>query len=479
MLPAEDTLSSQKKPLGQMQQLPLIARGLFLYQSDNTPYAKKIRDNISSDEDNAIFLNSKFADYLIPYDSDENITPLQLPQQSGTSHFSTYTVNPNINYVQSLLDGTKYYDITSSPADIPDLTTITMPNGLNISDEIQTQIGIMQALAKLRINGGPFVQGDVTLTTDPDRIEANVPVYTVANALTVATKTTQVAYNDYVVPLSTKSVPVMLPATDVKYLLSLVTSRFYTAQYIPYDKSHAGMEDWQYYIYLDPTTNKPVFKTGTTNEANVYIGAAPLYSMFMDGDINPNKITAQTATYGEYIPVPNQWALNAFKADFDGSGTKVTVQDLLTTADPALLTSIGDVYTAWKTAYKKDLGTDRTEENHIGPFAFANAGTTNAITIRATSVDDIANGNYVYTSGAYPREFLVIATVPSGATGLGQEFDSAVTTGQYALSLTTGKIYSQADGKPVMTQGSQPVEQVLDPDELLDKLPNIISKNPG
>ena len=223
-----------------------------------------------------------------------------------------------------------------------------------------------------------------------------------------------------------------LPSQQIQLFISS-NSRFYDGMFRPYKKDSA------FWIAQSKTDTKKVrvtTKQPAADEQILFKGKAPLYTLFVQGDINPNnKLIAASAGISK-LPVGDYWALENVQY------TEVaTVDAFLNENAQDLLKKIKAAHDAWrKSLNAKD---PFAVSNAMGPFEFVNQ--LQPILLVATSEADIKNGNYVYTSDFYPGEFLVMSNSETGSDELGQEFVFG-NAQRYAISLSSGNVYDSQKG---------------------------------
>ncbi len=254
-----------------------------------------------------------------------------------------------------------------------------------------------------------------------------------------------------------------LPGSPSNFI-SLVTSRIYDNAFIPFDKPHGGRPDLKYTVYKVAEEAPPLVvaappKTSIDGIPVTAITAgltAPLYSLFVDWDVNPNTIDQKAIAKIEYqqwlqqklggidfplpLPSPIQWALSSHGPIItDEQGNKERVVELLDEKASDLKTTIKAVHTEWKKTYSA-LGPEELERQ-LGVYRWVE-GEINPITLRASSAADVINGNFVYTSPFYPEEYLVLADDKEGTQKFATEYDVSQPQA-YAISLSSGKVYGR------------------------------------
>ncbi len=255
-------------------------------------------------------------------------------------------------------------------------------------------------------------------------------------------------YDDYVVAITidtnTKQpVLAMLPNSNILFMVSLVTSRFYDNQLRLYQKPL--YKDISFYVVDLGNGQKTVVTGSTGGKKVIYQSSSPYATLFMDPDINPNRIPPKNSP----LPVDPQWALGHLKVG--DSIIKTVIQH--ETAD--LFYAIENSYTNWKKSFLADPKNSWALENAMGPFEFT-TGLLHNIILMASSQADILNGNYVYVSANYPGEYLVLARDANGTTDLATEFDLG-SPQRYAISLANGNVYDSQDA----TQPGAIVNQIV------------------
>lgn len=433
---------------------PYFAFGQYVYETTDTPNIQSVRANLQSDPRRAA-LADKVVEYVVMVDDENNIVPLEMPRRMGPYNFPAYELNLKTHKMLSLFDGTFYQEGKTRPSgmDVTKILSNYFPQGVD-------QINAMKTFVTEQLRYGPFVAGDVKLTIDKKLQNAGVPVYKVPKKL-------ENGQDDYVVATVVMEVT-SLPGSPSHYV-SLVTSRIYDQSFIPYDKPHAGKKDMPYTVYKVADNQPPLVVAGVAQPkygTPISQGlSAPLYSLFMDPDVNPNTIKNKdivqkhaqwlaqklgrvkngAISWPLPVPVPDQWALSDRGPIIKKGTTQQRISQLLSQSAPDLKKTIEATYAAWK----KFMVAKSPEEidRMLGIFPWASTA-LRMINVRATSAEDVKRGNYIYTSPYYPGEYLVLAENKEGTQGVGKEFNVA-NPQPYLLSLSTGNVYAKPDGEPV------------------------------
>lgn len=454
---------------------PYGAFGTFVYQTADTPTIKNVRALLMQDPALASIAND-IVEYVLMLDDNGVIVSLQTPQQRGDFNYPTYVRNPKATKMLSLLDGSMYIDGRKQPSgiDVEKLIAGYFPAGAS-------QIQAVHAFIKSQLQYGPFSFGDVSLVIDRDLAEENVPVYKISKFL-------EGGFDDYVVATQGMQ-SVNLPGSPTNFV-SLVTSRIYDSNFVPYDKEHGNRKDLPYTVYRpegeegDPRvfTGSPQEKYGDAISQGLQ---APLFNLYMDPDINPNEIGEQYIQGREnqewlaeklgriqngaiqwplYPPVRVQWALNALVAPEKEGEDAERISDLLAKKSslPAvkkLMEAIQNSYTNWKKYYA--TLDQKAIDRELGIFPWGSDG-TRPINIRATSAQDVKNGNFVYTSPFYPDEYLVMSDDAKGTIRFATEYDPS-SPQRYVVSLTSGKVYDR-------NQQGEMIDRIANLDDLIRRV---------
>lgn len=444
-----------------------IARGTYIYQTQDTPYVQTLLQQIKSDDPNAQIMRNSLYDYVVFVNDPNNPVPVPLYIPSiKDGHAPTWDMNPNAQYMISLVEPT--VSVVDEQGHVSHLLNMYDSSGkmyvgkMDESDAVVNavkamkngsawleQINLVKAYFAEYAQNGPFDYGNYTLSIDPEFATKNVPIYKVQGSL-------EGGGDDYVVSLLDAGkgfMPLMLPRMMYteghpakQMFVSLVTSRFYTIAQSGNQLELAtggvmvipDLTDTPYWI----VTNNGISSITTTPQSSAATGTAPLYTLFVDEAFNPTELPTGVKS----LPTGSQWALNNLKINdpMDNSATPkmMTIEQVLTQyAGDAGLKNLQDAvnasYANWKQAieekYPEDI--DRMK----GPFDWI--GGLTPIQISATSANDIKNNIFVYISPEYPGEYLVISASKSGVQGT-VAFDQA-NPQQYAISLSTGNVYDR------------------------------------
>ncbi|MBI2774834.1 hypothetical protein HYX58_02420 [Candidatus Dependentiae bacterium] len=457
----------------------------FVYQTKDTPDIQAIVKQLGSDNK----LSALLRDYVVLVDpkAPTVLQPLLVPSPIGST-YGTPSLQPTPNAgdlrMVSLISGNVYtYDGNSSKADA-NLAQAEFPIDENIRIQAAAMKGVYDAQWKdvsEQLKYGPFKIGTVQLSIDKQLAEAGVFVYKVDSPL-IENGTT-----DYVVPLiidENKNLVVgQLPDDNVKFFVSVITSRFYDKMLNP------APERSPFFVYKSPTGS---FRLVASSKENSQYGdvvfkgdKTALYTLFMNPEINPTKPTpdqqkalanagAKTAdgkstVAAQLLPLPAQWALSDQGLVVDPADPKTYLGAFINQKAPQFRSQLDGIFTAWKNSMLKDPSLLKIE---LGPYRFTTDQVQN-IELYATSVDDLKNGSYVYTSDRWPAEFFVLSDDKDGTSNLGQEYNLAAPQ-RYAISLSNGQVHDAQ-------QSGQVVGTISDLDQLLDRaqrskkyLPNLL-----
>lgn len=412
-----------------------IANGYYVYQTQDTPVIQQFLRSSAGDEQEQLAKDNLY-DYVVCFDEKGAIVPLQTPQiTAGLA--PAYRLNPKVAYVVSLLD--------------PDLTMYDQQgkayDGTNYSGQAKALLqacGLEQQVNHVKSyisqKNGPFQLGSVTLTIDKTLLDAKIPVYKAAGFL-------ENGGDDYFVitqMLTGNALELPLINRSTTIILSLVTSRVYDSDMAPMAKDPADMKPY-FVLYNESTGVKISSKSGS--DTVLYSGQAPLYSIFVDGPVNPNTTTADqqqilkdnNITPNDRLPQIKQWALSrTFLASLAG-GSFANDYLFLQNKNSTLLDAINVSHDAW-VSYLLANPDDSQLNSRLGPFTFAVAPNGSPITIWSTGINDIRNAVYVYMMSKHPGEYFVLSGDINGNNRLGSAYDKDAPQ-QYAISLTTGNVY--------------------------------------
>lgn len=411
-----------------------VMQNVYIYQTKDTPIVDLVKKQIAANDPEKQLLLDHIVDYVVMLDTDNNIVPLMTPQPmalppgSKDSAFARYALNPQIDKMKSLVDGNdKAYDMQGN------LEDATIPADLAAPKEIASQITAMQTFFNQKIKYGPFKYNGTTLTIDKNLADANIFVYKAAGFL-------EGGFDDYFIALEmlkddkgqTQGLSAAsLPSSNIIFFISLVTSRFYDKDLQPYAPPVAPIKD--YYVTKDNT-----IATGKPSDTTLPQAQAPLYTLYVQGEYNPSP---KPANFSGILPVPPYWALDYPKFALGGvSPIRTGLKDQTT-----LLNAIKAAHESWITVL--DISNPGALSLKMGPFDFT-SGTLENIRLRAFNASAIQVGYYVYTSGRYPDEFVVMSKNADGTDGVGEEFGNQ----QYLISLSNGNVYdAQANGDVAKT----------------------------
>jgi hypothetical protein len=176
---------SPSMSLGNQQQLPanqglqpgtqLIGQGIYIYQTDSTPMAQYLQQQIVPE------LKELAQDYVVCVDESNNIIPAQVTEIVGSSESKKNPVrwseNPNIALIISLVSGTAYLPNgtvlrqADGSLDYQPVNAV-LSNQLPNSKSLKEQIGAMRYFAQGLVEQGPFTLREgikATLVTGLDQ----------------------------------------------------------------------------------------------------------------------------------------------------------------------------------------------------------------------------------------------------------------------------------------------------------------------
>ncbi len=430
---------------------PYVGWGLYIYQTKDTPFIKNIRSTISHDDIDQAVAAQDLVDYVIMLDEGYNIVPLQTPQPQAPYNYASYTLNPDIVYMVSLLDPslTLYaknkkdwgvYDKDNVKKVEELITSLEGSSFKNVQspnkDRVFSQIAQMQQFLGKQAQFGPFSIGLVTMSINRAWFSKGIYIYKVPGYLGNG-------IDDYVIALDRSGAVMQLPGA-VGNFISLVTSRIYDSLFKPQNVK------LDYYIMKKSegapeqvTTSQKKFLqkvpgaiTACSTEEGKKLGGgtnekAPLYTLFVEGSINPTKCN------GKDLPNPPDWALNQYS--FSPQDEKpLSINDFLTANEKNLQEAIIASHDAWRKSL--DLTDPMIVARQMGPFNFTPEGSLQNVKLTAVSEAAIINQNFVYRLDTVPDEYFVLATDAQG-TNAGEPYNAG-SPQQYAVSLSTGHVYS-------------------------------------
>lgn len=409
-----------------------VIQGVYIYQTKDTPIVDLVKKQIAADDAEKQLLLDAITDYVVMLDSSNNIVPLMTPQPmvlpagSKDSAFVHYALNPQIDKMKSLVDGSSSaYDAHGGIEN-----NVALPADLSAPKAVADQIQAMQTFFNTKIKYGPFKYNGTILTIDKTLADANIFAYKAAGFL-------EGGFDDYFVALEamkdektgkTVLVAASLPSNGIVYFVSLVTSRFYDKNLQPYAPPVApNLRD--YYIKDNNVA------TGKPDDATLPQAKAALYTLFVQGEYNPSP---KPANFVGSLPVKPYWALDSSMFNLQGiSPISKALTDLKQTT---LLAAIKTAHENWITVL--DVSDPGALSKKMGPFDFTTGAIEN-VRLRALNASALKLGYYIYTSGRYPDEFLVVSKNETGTDGVGEEFGDQ----QYLISLSNGNVYdAQANG---------------------------------
>jgi hypothetical protein len=451
-----------------------------VYQTKDTPEIRAIIKQLGSDNPIA----NVVMDYVVLSDPENpnTLAPLLVPSPIGSPYGTpSYQLTPNYRTMKmvSLISGSAYtFDGQSSKVDPSALAALIDPNIAKQVEAMKRVYDEQWTTVSENLKYGPFKIGIAQLSIDKNLAEKGIFVYKIDSP------TIENGINDYVVPIvldeSKKPVVGQLPNDNVQFFVSVITSRFYDKMLQP------AQQKVSFFVYKTPAGS---FMLQSSSKENSDLGKTlfkgekiPLYTLFMDPEVNPNKPTpaqqkilvdagAKTAdgtptTASKVLPLPNQWALSD-QGLFVDYANNLRLGSFIEQKAPELRTQINRIFTQWKNDVLKDPSLIKIE---LGPFRFTTDLVEN-ILLYATSVDDIRNGNYIYTSAQWPEEYLVLADDKDGNINLGAEYNLA-SPQRYAISLSNGNVYDAQNA-------GQVVNIIADLDQLLQRAQRTKSFSPA
>ena len=473
-----EKITGDKKALG-AHNVPFVGRGEYIYMTQDTPFIKQFNQIYKDDPEAQFHQDYSFYDYIVMLNESGKQVALEVPSGAGNQFgFQTYQLNAKeAEFACSLLQlddasaqGSASIIVYNNAGDEKRLS---VKLDAFVPDEIHPQVSAIRRYIHEEMKYGPFMIGGVKLETEHTWVENEIQLYRVPGFL-------ENGKDDYVVALDLKQQPIMLPNYNVKYFVSLVTSRFYDNTYHPWKNKTLGYDDFNVYIVKDESAeagyhvyafpaaydaeNNAQSPLADKKDAIVGKTTAPLYSIFMDPDVNPNPLPStfvqlfpQEEQATVRWPSPNQWALFHIKGP-DGD----TMDAYLEEKDDELLNIIDSTYKEWRTYF--DSTDAQAREKAMGPFKFTKDLARN-VYIRAASMDDIAKAYWVYRPTEYiaalsPREFVVASRSQTIDSTTGDEYDSG-SPQKYAISLSRGDVYENNRGEIVGHIDATPLNEFI------------------
>lgn len=457
---------------GAVEDKPYVAYGKYVYQTADTPAIKSVQQLLRADTANPenAKLASELVEYVVMLDDEGNPVPLQTPEPSGAYNFPSYVLNPKAKKMLSLFDGTLYggSKTESSSFDVAKLISSFFPEGA-------AQINAVKNFVTEKLKYGPFLIGGLSLTIDPELSTNGVPVYKAAKSL-------EGGFDDYLIVMNGMTVG-SLPGSFTN-IASLISSRIYDSSLIPYDKLTGKRQDLDYTVYKAQSDLPPLVVAGPPQEKYGTILTqglkAPLYSLFMDPEINPNLINSKAVadsanqqwlaeklgikTWPLPLPVPEQWALSDRGPAVQSGETTKRIGNVLKEKAPKLLATINDIHAKWKQYVIEHAGDETKAQmlaREMAIFPWTHSGVRD-IYLRTTGAVDLRNGHFVYVSDFYPGNYLVLADDIEGKNGLGGEFNVAEPQ-NYAISLSNGNVYDK-------NKSGQVVAVIADIESLMQRM---------
>ena len=178
-------LNQPPPPMASKEPVPYIAQGIYIYQTQDTPFIKMVLDRISPEDPDAAILHKSLVDYVVIQSRRDNYkqVPLEVPVPTlDKGHFATYALNPDAPtefYVRSLLDPTGFYDFKGQKFST---------NGIPAPDEgkqtdINRQIDLVKKYIENKLKYGPFVYGSAQMLIDEALSNEGVYVYRIPGFL--------------------------------------------------------------------------------------------------------------------------------------------------------------------------------------------------------------------------------------------------------------------------------------------------------
>lgn len=273
------------------------AKGIYIYQCQNTPFAKMLKNqaggNLSKNYNNVI------TDYIVFLDQNLNQVPLMTPQQDPSNYnFIKMSLNPAIKYVSSIIGNIDengnfsflpQLNIQSSqaliakglPTSFPPLYGLQAKNGtlaINYNQNLTSVIGtivqtlmsnpklgqqfrtIQSAMLGL-LSAGPFGKyklSSVDSSMQPVIGGVNLVLYTGFNSYPVPQGSSNASCTDVLIPLSAQGKTVVLPSNNVVEYYGLVTDLIYTVS-----------ADGTITVADDGFENSPLVQSGNAVSKNI------------------------------------------------------------------------------------------------------------------------------------------------------------------------------------------------------------------
>ncbi len=430
------------------------AKGVYVYQCQNTPLAKMLRS-----QSGGAAAQNQITDYIVFLDQNLNQVPLMTPMQDPANfNFITMGLNPAITYFSTIIgnvDASGNFSFLPQlniqspaalvakglPASFAPLYGLQAVNGsfavnynqnlastigtivqsLNSNPKLGQQFKTMQAAMIGLLGSGPFGKYQLSplqAALQPTIAGVKLAMYTGFNGYPVSQDAANASCSDILIPLSAAGKTVTLPSNVVTQYYGLVT-------------------DLTYSVLADGTIS--VSSTGFTNSplsAGLVLDTTKTSSFYW-----MNKLTAMGKTSDPNFTMPTQ-----------------------------LVSLVNNARSAWVAWINQNIVNNAKKQEFAG---IAVPGS--AITCTTASQQALANGLYVYTVAPCPsnvtQDYFVLTNSSSpqvSDASLGTMSASSAKASSNMISLISGQVYNCGSG--ALVQNSSGVNYTINAGQLLQAL---------
>lgn len=430
------------------------AKGVYVYQCQNTPLAKMLRS-----QSGGAAVQNQITDYIVFLDQNLNQVPLMAPVQDPTNfNFITMSLNPAITYFSTIIgnvDASGNFSFLPQlniqspaalvakglPASFAPLYGLQAVNGslavnynqnlastigsivqsLNSNPKLGQQFKTMQAAMVGLLGSGPF--GKYQLSPVPAAVQPTVAgvklaMYTGFNGYPVSQDAAHASCSDILIPLSAAGKTVTLPSNVVTQYYGLVT-----------DLTYSVLADGTITVGSKGFVNSPL-------SAGLVLDTTKTSSFYW-----MNKLTAMGKASDPNFTMPAQ-----------------------------LVSLVNNARTAWVAWINQNIVNNAKKQEFAG---IAVPGS--AITCTIASQQALANGLYVYTVAPCPsnvtQDYFVLTNSSSPQVSdatLGTMSASSATASSNMISLISGQVYNCGSG--ALVQNSSGVNYTINAEQLLQAL---------
>ncbi|MBV8660598.1 MAG: hypothetical protein JO129_00415 [Candidatus Dependentiae bacterium] len=350
------------------------AKGIYIYQCQNTPLAKILRSQAGGSATTGYA--SQITDYIVFLDENLNQVPMMTPVQDPTNYnFIKFGLNPAIQYVSTIIgsvDSSGNFSFLPQlniqspaalvakglPATFAPLYGLTAANGslsVNYNQNLPSVIGaIVQSLsnnpklgqqfkamqsAMLGLLGsGPYGKysfNPVASNMQPVIGGVNLVLYTGYNGYPVPQDVTSSNCSDVLIPLSAQGKTVTLPSNNVAQYYGLVTDITYTVN-----------PDGSLSVGSNGLTNSPLSQTGSGSNISFSINQAQAGQFYwmnkltaMGQNSNPNFVMPAALT-NLVTQARTNW-INWIQSSATNSGSNAEFAGITIPGTSTVLTIVG------------------------------------------------------------------------------------------------------------------------------------------